>query len=87
MNIFREKYVTSSSAVLFVMASDDDKWCKDMFANETDVVFTSSLTSPFSEKQPTFDLAILSQCNHSIIRQLLMQSFFIAITSIFLVDK
>jgi len=83
MNIFREKYVTSSSAVLFVMASDDDKWCKDMFANETDIVFTSSFSSPFLEKQPTFDLAILSQCNHSIIRQLLMQSFFIAITSIF----
>jgi hypothetical protein len=68
MNIFRKKYVTSSTAVLFVIASDDMAWCKKMFLNEIDVVLTSSSSSKFSKQQPTFDLAILSHCNHSILR-------------------
>jgi len=68
MNIYRKKYVTSSTAVLFVIASDDMAWCKKMFLNENDVVLTSSSSSKFSKRQPTFDLAILSQCNHSILR-------------------
>jgi hypothetical protein len=68
MNTFRKKYVTSSTAVLFVIASDDVKWCKAMFANESDVVLAASSSSKFSKQQPTFDLAILSQCDHSILR-------------------
>ena len=30
MNIYRKKYVTSSTAVLFVIASDDVRWCKEI---------------------------------------------------------
>ena len=68
MNIFREKYVTASAGVLFVIASEDIKWCEQMFLNESDVVLTSSSLSMFSKTQPTFDLAIVSLCNHSILR-------------------
>ncbi len=68
MSIFRKKYVTPLGAVLFVIASDDMDWCEKMLLNEDDVVLTSSSSSTFSKQQPTFDLAILSQCNHSIIR-------------------
>ncbi len=68
MSIFRKKYVTLSTAILFVIASDDMDWCERMFLNESDVVLTSSSSSNFSNLQPTFDLAILSQCNHSILR-------------------
>ena len=68
MDIYRQKYQTSTTNVLFVMASDDPKWCKKMFSNETDVVLTSSFKSKFSSLQPTFDMATLAQCHHSILR-------------------
>jgi hypothetical protein len=68
MNIFRNKYLTPSTDILFIIASDDMVWCEKMFLNESDVVLTSSSSSKFSKQQPTFDLAILSQCNHSILR-------------------
>ena len=68
MDIFRQKYGTNSTTVLFIMASDDLKWCQEKFSRHADVVFTSSFESKFSEKQPTFDLAVLTQCNHSILR-------------------
>jgi len=68
MDIFRKRYVTSSTAVLFVVASDDVNWHEKMFLNESDVVLTSTSSSKFSKQKPTFDLAILSQCNHSILR-------------------
>jgi hypothetical protein len=68
MEFYQNKYDSSSSKTVFIMASDEDQWCRKMFGNMSDVVFTSSSTTPLSRKQPTFDLAALSHCNHSIIR-------------------
>ena len=68
MKIYRNKYNSPSSKIVFIMASDDDQWCRKMFGNVSDIVFASSSTSLFSKQQPTFDLAIMSQCNHSIMR-------------------
>jgi len=68
MAAFREKYRSNTTEVLFVMASDDIDWCQTMFSNETDVVFASAASQKYDVKQPTFDLAVLSLCHHSIIR-------------------
>jgi len=68
MEYYRSKYNSVTKTVVFVMASDDDKWCQKMFSNFSDVFFTSSSTTNLSKQQPTFDLAVLSSCNHSIIR-------------------
>ena len=70
MDHFRQKFRNSTHEVLFVMASDDIGWCQQMFANDTDadVVFASTASKMLAVKQPTFDLAVLSLCNHSIIR-------------------
>ena len=67
MEHYRNKYNSETSTVVFVMASDDDEWCMKMFGNMSDVILTSILTIEFFNHQPTFDLAILSKCNHSII--------------------
>ena len=50
------------SKMVFIVASDDPKWCQKMFATEENMIMTNSANSP------GLDLAILSQCNHSIIR-------------------
>ena len=67
MEYYRNKYNSETLTVVFVMASDDDEWCMKMFGNMSDVILTSILTIEFFNHQPTFDLAILSKCNHSII--------------------
>jgi len=68
MESFRTKYNSENSTLVFVMGSDDDQWCRKMFGNMSDVIYTSSATTNLSKQQPTFDLAVLSSCNHSIIR-------------------
>jgi hypothetical protein len=69
--------------VLFVLASDDEDWSKRMFSSEPDVVFTSSAKTKYSMNQPeTFDLAVMSQCNHSILRNVIVL-FIIIIIIIF----
>ena len=68
MDGYRGQFRSSTSEVLFVMASDDIGWCHEMFANNTDVVFASTAAEKLSVQQPTFDLAVLSMCNHSILR-------------------
>ena len=50
------------SKMVFIVASDDRKWCQKMFAKEENMIMTKWDISP------GLDLAILSQCNHSIIR-------------------
>merc|ERR1712018_724568 len=50
-----------NSKLGFIVASDDRKWCQEMFEKETDVIMTQRL------HRPDLDLAILSQCNHTII--------------------
>jgi len=65
---YRNKYNSFNSTAVFIMASDDDQWCRKMFGNMSDVVFTSSSTTLLSKQQPTYDLAVLSHCNHSILR-------------------
>ena len=42
MDVFRKKYNSVEKVVIFVMASDDEEWCRKMFSNETDVVLTSN---------------------------------------------
>ncbi len=52
-----------------MIASDDVDWCKSTFGQFSDVVFSVDSKSPFSvTHQPTFDLAVLSLCDHSIFR-------------------
>ena len=74
MNISRIKYKTASNEVFFVMASDDIEWCIKMFSNEADIVFVSAAAEKYKVLQPTFDLAVVSLCNHSIIRFVLTNS-------------
>ena len=50
------------SKMVFIVASDDRKWCQKMFAKEENMIMTKW------DRSPGLDLAILSQCNHSIIR-------------------
>jgi hypothetical protein len=60
MEVFRKKYNSFKREVVFVLASDDEEWCRQMFSNETDVVLTSNadqkLAAFSAKKQPTFDL-------------------------------
>ena len=51
-----------NSKIVFIVASDDHKWCHEMFASQNDVKMTSC------DNSAELDLAILSQCDHSIIR-------------------
>lgn len=55
MNSFRNKY----GSVLFVVVSDDPKWCEDELAGDDVVVMRNN--------PPEQDLAIMAACNHSII--------------------
>ena len=68
MDYYRNKYNDNNSTVVFIMASDEVQWCRKIFGNMSDVVLTSSATTPLSKQQPTFDLSALSHCNHSILR-------------------
>ena len=51
---------------MFVIASDDVDWCRKSFGHLDDVVFPAD--AQVEVGQPTFDLAVLSLCDHSIIR-------------------
>ena len=62
MENFRGRYEAN---VTFVVASDDKEWCKQMFQNLSDVVLTPRYQTL---KKGEFDLAILANCDHSIIR-------------------
>jgi galactoside 2-L-fucosyltransferase 1/2 len=55
MNVFRNKY----QRVLFVVMSDDPKWCESEFRGDDIVVMKTN--------SPSQDLAIMAACNHSII--------------------
>jgi galactoside 2-L-fucosyltransferase 1/2 len=55
MNIFRNKY----KRVLFVVMSDDPKWCESEFRGDDIVVMKTN--------SPAQDIAIMAACNHSII--------------------
>lgn len=52
------------------MVSDDVNWCKSSFGDLPDVAFSIDADSPLATShQPTFDLAVASLCQHSILRQ------------------
>jgi len=36
MEIYRNKYNSPNSKIVFVMASDDEPWCRTMFGNVSD---------------------------------------------------
>ncbi|XP_023235991.1 galactoside 2-alpha-L-fucosyltransferase 2-like [Centruroides sculpturatus] len=57
MEYFRIKY----NDVIFLVVSDDRKWCKKNLDISPDVIIT-----PASSK-PAYDMALLTQCNHTII--------------------
>ena len=64
MDYFRSKYRKSAKAgrLIFIMASDDREWCKKMFQGIPDVRFTPRYQTR------EYDMAIITRCNHSIIR-------------------
>ena len=63
------KIIMFGSQVAFVLASDDVDWCKSTFGDSQDIVFSVDAESHFATShQPTFDLAVLSLCQHSIMR-------------------
>jgi galactoside 2-L-fucosyltransferase 1/2 len=55
MNVFRNKY----QRVLFVVVSDDPKWCESEFHGDDIVIMKTNF--------PARDFAIMAVCNHSII--------------------
>lgn len=62
-------FTTVVLQVGFTIASDDVAWCKSVFGDSPDIFFTVDGKSHFgTTHQPTFDLAILSLCQHSILR-------------------
>lgn len=68
MNDFRRKHTNP----IFVVSSDDKEWIQEMFQNMTDVVLTPRYQT---RKHGELDMAILAQCNHSIIRYLFALSY------------
>ncbi|XP_023235997.1 galactoside 2-alpha-L-fucosyltransferase 2-like [Centruroides sculpturatus] len=57
MQYFKNKYKN----ILFLLVSDDRKWCIKQFSNLPDVIITKE------PPEPAYDLALLAHCNHSII--------------------
>ena len=47
--------------LIFVVASDDLTWCKNVFKNFTDVYYVNEGNSAY------LDMAIMSNCNHSVV--------------------
>jgi len=70
MDDYRKKFNNENQTVLFFMASDDIEWVTTLFSNISDVILTLSAPAEFQKRQPTFDLATMSLCNHSIFRYL-----------------
>jgi hypothetical protein len=66
--VHRKKFKTNSD-VVFLLASDDNDWSWRMFGDVDDIILTSEASTKMSTIQPTFDLAVLAHCNHSIVRQ------------------
>ena len=59
MAFFEARYGVGN--IVFVVASDDYRWCRKMFGHRRDVVL--------SAKSKVFDFAALTRCNHTILRQ------------------
>lgn len=57
MNYFKQRY----DRPLFLVVSDDRKWCRRQFGGLADVVITEE------PPEPAYDLALLASCHHSII--------------------
>ena len=67
MDLFRKKY---RNQVVFVLSSDDLRWSGNMFRNARDVAFAARAEQRTREGVDSvpFDMAVLSKCNHSIVR-------------------
>ncbi|XP_059094053.1 galactoside alpha-(1,2)-fucosyltransferase 1-like isoform X2 [Tigriopus californicus] len=62
LDMFRDKF---GSSVVFVSATDDQKWVEAKFSKFSDVYFSSKMDT--GKIDPVhFDFALLSHCNHSI---------------------
>jgi len=71
MDTYRQKYNSNNQSVLFIMAGDDGEWAQGTFGNLSDIIFTTSAPEECQNLQPSFDLATMSICNHSIFRYFL----------------
>ena len=60
-----QRYRREFERPIFVVASDDPKWCADNFKNESDLHILSD-SGQSSPEAVFFDFAALSNCNHSI---------------------
>ncbi len=60
----------ASPPPLFAVASDDYAWCSEMFKGAGDVILANAAPTELRSRANAvlFDLALLSKCQHSVIR-------------------
>ena len=70
MDYYKVKLSPLGKIPIFIFASDDPVWCKEMFGDLKDVRFAGNAPSNLRTKgrEVEFDLAMLIHCQHSIIR-------------------
>jgi hypothetical protein len=69
MDHFRESH--PDKRVVFVVASDDYRWCKRNFRNSNDTFMASSVEAAELRNKGNevgFDLAVVARCQHAILR-------------------
>ena len=63
MDFYRDSIGSSDrNIVIFVVGSDDIKWCKEVFKSRSDVYYLTD-----KKNQPYQDMSTLSHCNHTIV--------------------
>lgn len=72
MDIMRARHNSNRTKLLFLVGSDDPDWCKEVFKSLDDVIVINTIHSKYSNVQPTWDLALMSACEHSILRYITM---------------
>ena len=65
MNMLKARF--GEDRTVFLFASDDPPWVDRYFGNHTNVFQTSKFL-PEVEDRVALDLAVLTSCNHSVIR-------------------
>lgn len=66
MDVFRSRF---GSRAVFVLATDDLRWAHAMFDGTPDVHLAAAAPARVSAVEAVpFDMALLANCNHSIIR-------------------
>ena len=65
MGVFIEDF---GGHVAFVMASDSPNWARRYFGHRSDVHILANYKKRLKVEPAVFDFAVLTRCNHSIIR-------------------